>query len=232
MRVAVMQPYFVPYAGYFRLFPATDLFVALDCVQFPRRGWVHRNRLPDANGIPQWLTLPLRKTDRDTAIRDQRFTGGAREEMRRRMRRFPCLRVDSPDRDALVTQAGDVGGDVVGYLLGLLETCTQRLDLPFNVVRSSSLDIDPGLRADARIRAILKAVGGTAYVNAPGGRSLYRADPFRKEGISLDFLTPYAGDRNSILGRLLNEDAGTLRREIIDQTIVEPAEEPGKETHE
>jgi hypothetical protein len=40
-----MQPYFVPYAGYFRLFAASDLFVIYDCVQFPRRGWVHRNRL-------------------------------------------------------------------------------------------------------------------------------------------------------------------------------------------
>jgi hypothetical protein len=37
--VAIMQPYFIPYAGYFRLFAATDLFVIYDCVQFPRRGW-------------------------------------------------------------------------------------------------------------------------------------------------------------------------------------------------
>ena len=40
--VAVMQPYFMPYAGYFRLFAAADVFVLFDCVQFPRRGWVHR----------------------------------------------------------------------------------------------------------------------------------------------------------------------------------------------
>ena len=57
--IAVMQPYFVPYAGYFRLFAATDLFVIYDCVQFPRRGWVHRNQLPGANGQPNWLTLPF-----------------------------------------------------------------------------------------------------------------------------------------------------------------------------
>jgi hypothetical protein len=36
--VAVMQPYFMPYAGYFRLFAAADVFVLFDCVQFPRRG--------------------------------------------------------------------------------------------------------------------------------------------------------------------------------------------------
>ena len=45
-----MQPYFVPYAGYFRLFAASDLFVIYDCVQFPRRGWVHRNKMFAADG--------------------------------------------------------------------------------------------------------------------------------------------------------------------------------------
>src|SRR3990167_6427798 len=68
--VAIMQPYFVPYLGYFRLFSQTDLFVIYDCVQFPRRGYVHRNQVPDQNGTPQWLTLPLEKCDQKTAILD------------------------------------------------------------------------------------------------------------------------------------------------------------------
>ena len=59
--VAIMQPYFYPYAGYFRLFARADLFVVYDCVQFPRRGWVHRNRLTGADGQLQWLTLLLQQ---------------------------------------------------------------------------------------------------------------------------------------------------------------------------
>ena len=47
MRIAIMQPYFLPYAGYFRLFSHTDLFIIYDCVQFIRRGWIHRNRFPN-----------------------------------------------------------------------------------------------------------------------------------------------------------------------------------------
>src|SRR5262244_1544533 len=75
--VAIMQPYFVPYAGYFRLYAASDLFVVYDCVQFPRRGWVHRNRLVDRTGALRWLTLPLAKAPRDILIRDLRFTSDA-----------------------------------------------------------------------------------------------------------------------------------------------------------
>jgi hypothetical protein len=73
-----MQPYFLPYAGYFRLFALSDLFVVYDCVQFPRRGWLHRNRLQNINKKPRWLTLPLLKADRDTTrIMDLQFKENA-----------------------------------------------------------------------------------------------------------------------------------------------------------
>lgn len=43
--VAIMQPYFYPYLNYYNLFKFSDLVLILDDVQFPRRGWVHRNKL-------------------------------------------------------------------------------------------------------------------------------------------------------------------------------------------
>src|SRR3954465_13729467 len=92
MRVAIMQPYFIPYAGYFRLFAACDLFVIYDCVQFPRRGWVHRNRLADESGAGGWLPLRLEKTPQDTLIRDLRFAPNARDVLTRDLLRFPGLR--------------------------------------------------------------------------------------------------------------------------------------------
>src|ERR1700680_3840117 len=89
--VAIMQPYFIPYAGYFRLFAASDLFVIYDCVQFPRRGWVHRNRLVDASGTQRWLTLAIAKGPRGTLIRDLRFSIVAGHVLARCMRSFPLL---------------------------------------------------------------------------------------------------------------------------------------------
>src|SRR3954463_1921481 len=89
LTIAIMQPYFIPYAGYFRLFAASDLFVIYDCVQFPRRGWVHRNRLLDAAGREIWLTLPLAKASRDVRIRDLCFSNDAGRILEDRMRRIP-----------------------------------------------------------------------------------------------------------------------------------------------
>ena len=87
-----MQPYFLQYAGYFRLFHEVDEFVIYDCVQFPRRGRVHRTEVPGSGEGPAWLTLPLAHQPRDTLIRDLRFAPGARAEFDLRLARLPWLR--------------------------------------------------------------------------------------------------------------------------------------------
>jgi hypothetical protein len=58
MKLAVMQPYFLPYIGYWQLIAAVDRFVVLDDVAFIHRGWIHRNRIL-VNGTPHLFTLPV-----------------------------------------------------------------------------------------------------------------------------------------------------------------------------
>lgn len=45
MKLAIMQPYFMPYIGYFQLNDAVDVFVVYDNIQFTKKGWFHRNRI-------------------------------------------------------------------------------------------------------------------------------------------------------------------------------------------
>src|SRR5712692_557565 len=56
--IAIMQPYFLPYIGYFQLLAAVDKFVVLDDVNYINRGWVNRNRLL-LNGVAHTFTVPL-----------------------------------------------------------------------------------------------------------------------------------------------------------------------------
>ena len=181
--VAIMQPYFLPYAGYFRLFAATDLFVIYDCVQFPRRGWVHRNRLVDASGKERWLTLPLTKVPQQTLIRDLRFSPDAADVLARRLRSFTVLAQAPPSAGPIMEALRDAGGTPVAYIERLLHRVVTYLDLPWNVVRSSSLDVPPSFRGQDRIIEIARRLGARAYVNAPGGRALYERDAFARAGI-------------------------------------------------
>lgn len=221
MRVAVNFPYFVPYPGYFRLFTSVDVFVSFDCVPFPRRGFVHRNRMPDARGEPGWLTLPVQRAARDCPIRDMRLAPDAGRRMRAAARRFPALHGPAAADDPLVRACLEPAGD--GRLLDTVEVTldltAQRLGIPHARLRSSELGIDPALRGEARVLEIVRRVGGTEYVNAPGGRGLYDRERFRRHGIELRFLEPYRGPAWSSLYRLLTEPADALRREILAQGL-------------
>lgn len=222
MNVAIMQPYFFPYAGYFRLFAAVDLFVVLDCVQFPRRGWVHRNRLTDHSGQKQWLTLPIQKADRySTRICDLHFQEQAIESLETQFRKFPAIREIQKTRPDLYAALTHLTQDPVEYLCETLAWQTAELGLSRPMLRSSTLPIDPSLRAQDRIIAIAKYVGATDYINAPGGRELYENDVFDAIGLALHFLPDYEGSAISMLQRLAYEESAFIAAEIRRNTSLE-----------
>jgi hypothetical protein len=211
--VAIMQPYFLPYAGYFRLIAQTDVFVLYDCVQFPRRGWVHRNKLVDVRGEEQWLTLPLKHAPQDVLISDLAFADDAADELAERLRPFP-LTSQAGAHGRLLERVRKVEGRPVDYIAGLLETACDILGLGWNVVRSSSLAIPAEVRGQARILAIAQGLGAKRYLNAPGGRDLYDAQTFADAGVELAFLDPWAGAGGSILQRLSEDDPPALGRQV------------------
>ncbi len=211
--VAIMQPYFLPYAGYFRLIARTDVFVLYDCVQFPRRGWVHRNKLVDAHGAEQWLTLPLRHAPQDVLISDLAFADGAAEELAERLRPFPVAS-RAGAHEPLLDRVRRAEGRPADYIASLLESACDVLGLRWNVVRSSTLGIPAETRGQDRILAIAQALGAKRYLNAPGGRELYDAETFAEAGIDLQFLDPWAGAGGSILQRLADDDLQALGRQI------------------
>jgi hypothetical protein len=223
-RVAVMQPYFLPYAGYFRLFAAVDEFVVYDCVQFPRRGRVHRTEVPGPSGTPAWLTLPLAPQPRETPIHALRFAEGARATLDARLDALPWLaRAAGPAADAVRARLRQPLGDVVDLLQDTLGMAAALMGFAPAMRRSSALDIDPGLRGQARVIAIALAVGATHYLNAPGGRALYEADAFAEAGLQLEFLSPYAGAFVQLLPALVREDPGALRADVLAQLRIEAA---------
>jgi hypothetical protein len=214
--VAIMQPYFIPYTGYFRLFAASDLFVIYDCVQFPRRGWVHRNKLIDASGVERWVTLPLVKAPQSTLIKDLEFPPDASEQLRQRLRAFPALDKVPSAAGPVVEALMQVRGTPVSYIELLLQRITAYLELPWNVVRSSSFGISPNVHGQDRILEIVRKVGARRYVNAPGGADLYSHDAFASAGVELRFLPEYHGPTSSILARILTEDRGRLVSELSE----------------
>lgn len=212
-RIAIMQPYFFPYAGYFRLFMGVDAFVVLDNVQYLRRGWINRNRLHLANGELDWLTAPFAKGEFEMQILDLKFKPDASAILSQRMARFPAASQARPQTEPLIATALNPGEDGCAYLINLLGVTCSTLGITTPMVRASTLTT-PDLKKEERLFAICEALKATSYVNAPGGVDLYDPAQFRARGIELQFHRPYDGPAASILQRLHDSPPEAVRCEI------------------
>jgi len=210
-RIAVMQPYFFPYAGYYRLFAQVDEFVLFDCVQFPRTGRVHRSEVAPGS----WLTLPLARQSREVLIRDLEFAPGARAEFDRRLAALPWLAQAHGDvAEQLRAYLRAPLPGVVDFLETGLKLVNSLLGIDTPILRSSSLVIPPELRGQERIIAIARARDARTYLNPPGGRALYQPEAFADAGLALEFLPDYEGPHRHLLPALARGDAPAIAAEM------------------
>ena len=72
MKVAIMQPYFFPYIGYFQLLKYVDLWIVFDDIQYIDKGWINRNRIlhPQQKKEWQYITIPLDSRKQFSKIND------------------------------------------------------------------------------------------------------------------------------------------------------------------
>ena len=68
-KVAISQPNYLPWRGYFSQIAQVDHFVFLDNVQFTKRDWRTRNQIKTPNGL-FWLNVPIKKPERGATIRE------------------------------------------------------------------------------------------------------------------------------------------------------------------
>ena len=67
MKAAIMQPYFLPYIGYFQLINAVDVFVVYDDVNYIKKGWINRNNIL-VNGEGFLFNIPLQEVSQNKSI--------------------------------------------------------------------------------------------------------------------------------------------------------------------
>jgi hypothetical protein len=213
MIVAIMQPYFFPYIGYFQLMGAVDLFVVFDDVQYIDRGWVNRNKIM-IDGEAKWLTFPVLNDNRNLKINERYYLHDP-ENIDALKRRVRAGYERSPYFDtafALFSEILDFeDGNVARFNANLLRRVGNEIGLHCEYAMSSAFDIPPEMKGQERVLALCKRVGATHYVNPVGGLALYQHVAFAREGIELSFLETRASPHSftqgpqhlSILDRLM-----------------------------
>ena len=184
--MAIHQPNYAPWLGYFHKMANADLFVFLDDAQFSKGSYTNRVQIA-MGGAPRWLTIPVR------------HAFGA-EINRVEVARADWARAHLDVLRASYAKAGhfrDVWPDIAGFYAGLPEisladvnialigALAERLGIKTPTCRASSLGTGAAT-GDDRLIAICRQLGApAAYLSGGGGAKYQSEEKFRAASIDL-----------------------------------------------
>lgn len=188
-RVAIMQPYFLPYIGYFQLIAAVDQFIVYDNIKYTKKGWINRNRML-RNGKDVMFSLPLKSDSDFLDIRERELAADFNRDkllnqVKEAYRRAPCFEQIFPLIEQIVRHEE---ANLFGYLHHSIVRVCEYLGIATKIRISSAIPIDHELQGQDKVLALCAAVGADIYVNAIGGMELYSKEAFREKGIALKFI--------------------------------------------
>jgi hypothetical protein len=191
MRIAVMQPYFMPYIGYFQLINSVDEFVIYDNIEFTKKGWINRNRIL-VNGKDAYITIPLRKDSDYLSVKQRYLAEIWAEEKHKTLNRItesyrnaPFFGVAFPvlQRCFLFDEY-----NLFNFIFHSISVVNDFLGISTSLTVASTITINHNLKGEEKVIATCKELRADYYINPIGGISLYQQKNFKNEGIDLRFI--------------------------------------------
>lgn len=190
--IAIMQPTFLPWLGYFGLIDAVDMFVVLDDVQFDRRSWQQRNRIVSA-GKELIITVPVKKTGKvDQLINNTEITEDWDAHRRKLLMtlhhsysKAPFYKEFINDLEAIL----DVQEYNISKLnLNLINWACEKFNITTPISLASDVPVE-GAKANYIVK-ICKCLSAHTYVSPPGSKVyIEQTDAFKKNNINLEYFS-------------------------------------------
>ncbi len=195
MKIAIMQPYFLPYIGYFSLIKHTDMFILLDTVQFIRHGWIERNRVLKQNGGWIYIRVPLKKQSQDTLIIDSKIDNSQnwKEKIFAQLQIYKKVAPNYFQTIELLEEIFSKEYESITKLnKAVLKTVSDYLefDKDIYIFSEMNLQIEIPKEADEWALNICKAIKSHKrihYVNPIGGVEFFDRNKYIENGVDISF---------------------------------------------
>jgi hypothetical protein len=214
MKIAIMQPYFLPYIGYFQAIEAVDKYILYSNLNFTKKGWINRNRLLIKNQSVFTITVPIKDRSQNKLISSIKII--ANSEWIEKLLRTIYINYKGaehfnevyPFLENMFSKSFEYLSQLNGYLITNIcnyigikttiesDSTNKYLELERKLPRIDENDYShfrymektrPEKKV-ARILEICKTENATTYINAIGGQNLYSNEEFSKYGIDLKFI--------------------------------------------
>ncbi len=215
-----MQPYFLPYIGYWQLINLVDQFVIYDDVDFIKGGYINRNSLL-VNKSNFLFTLSLKKSSTNKKI-NEIFLGDINfkilKTIKQSYKKAPFFNDVFPLIEDIFCYEEKNLALFISYSL---KKISKYLNIDTEFIFSSSLNYNKESSAENKVINICKILNSNNYVNSYGGLFLYNKDNFIKQNIVLSFLKTnkysYRQFKNPFVSNLSIIDI-IMFNDIIDTT--------------
>jgi hypothetical protein len=190
MKLGIMQPYFMPYIGYWQLLNAVDKYIIYDDVKFIKGGWINRNQIL-MNGEAKMINLKMNGASPNKLINevevadDKVYNRKLLKTIESCYKKAPHFLEVYPFIENIITQDNQ---NLAQYLEYSIRRICEYLSIDTEVIVSSSINKNNDLRGQDKVIEICKVLGADEYYNAVGGQELYSYSDFNARGISLNFL--------------------------------------------
>ena len=190
--IAIMQPYFFPYIGYWQLINAADMFVVGDSVHYIKHGWINRNRILGEKKQPQYFGIEVSHASCNRLICEtNRVVSRKQAEYLCRVLKFYYSKAPhySEAMEVIKPILLDEDPDLTRYLVKQLKSVAEYLGIKTEFRLLSEVSERWDFRSPEIIRSTCEHFGFTDYINPSGaGMSYYDKEAFREMGINLRFL--------------------------------------------
>ncbi len=190
MKIAIMQPYFFPYIGYWQLIHAVDVFLILDDVHYIKQGWINRNRIL-CDGRELYITNPVSHISQNLLIQELNFINDPKQidDMEKTV---AYAYRNAPYLDQALSQIHPVlwnpQKNIADYLEYQIRHICRYLGIETTILRSSHFRDSDHPAAEAGIIALAQSFSADHYINPIGGITLYHKARFEEAGMLLSFL--------------------------------------------
>lgn len=189
MTIGIMQPYFMPYIGYWQLMKAVDKYVVYDDVNFIKRGWANRNNIL-LNGEPYMFFVALSGASQNKLFNEIDIIddfGKLKKTLYYAYNRAPYYEKTMQLLDEIFEYHDK---NLARFLYHSFSVVLNYLNIHTELIMSSLIEKENNLRGQDKIINICTLLHADRYINAIGGQELYDYDEFALNGIELKFLQP------------------------------------------